>query len=283
MIIQELLKPIREAASQTDIIIWLILAVSQAVILVIFIIRFKKTAHFLKYGLFFGNGAFLLLIPNIYYEFSISPNLPPPAYFRDQILLLLQSVFIVSMGVYFCQGMNTAGAPLAERILKRRWLISWSTLWPPIVIAGSLIIFNFVFSILLLKYTGARPSPSIEYIRNTDWLNQSADPSFLVFISAIVISSFQEELLFRLGIQTLTASLMGLRGRTYWLAIISTSLIFSLAHANVMHPDWVKYLQIFPLSLSLGYLLKKYGFECCIITHAIFNALTIGIYTFMGQ
>jgi len=82
-----------------------------------------------------------------------------------------------------------------------------------------------------------------------------------------------EELVFRLGIQNFLAALCNWWGRNYWLAIVATSALWTLGHAGALDPDWVKFLQVFPAGVALGWLFRKHGIESCIAVHVLFNVL----------
>ena len=77
--------------------------------------------------------------------------------------------------------------------------------------------------------------------------------------------------MFRLGIQSYLAKQLRLTGGRYWIAIVLSSALWSLAHANILNPAWVKIVQVFPLGLALGYLMRRYGLEACLLAHGGFN------------
>ena len=83
--------------------------------------------------------------------------------------------------------------------------------------------------------------------------------------------AFSEEIVFRLGVQNYLAKHFNLRGRRYWIAIFLSALYWSLAHANILDPEWVKIAEVFPLGLALGFLFRKYGTETCILVHGLIN------------
>ncbi len=93
----------------------------------------------------------------------------------------------------------------------------------------------------------------------------------------LIAFAFGEEILFRLGIQNFLAKQFRLNGNRYWVAVVVTSGIWSLGHANTLNPEWVKMVQIFPLGIALGFLFKKHGLESCIIAHGIFNLIMMGL------
>lgn len=94
-----------------------------------------------------------------------------------------------------------------------------------------------------------------------------------VGVALIGLAGAGEELMFRLGIQNFLANVCNWWGRNYWLAIITTSAVWTLGHAGSLDPDWVKFLQIFPAGVALGWLFRKHGIESCIAVHVLFNVL----------
>ena len=110
-------------------------------------------------------------------------------------------------------------------------------------------------------------------------LGISDEPSVLTVL-VLIAFAFGEEILFRLGIQNYLAQQFRRNGDKYWVAVVLTSGLWALAHANILTPEWVKIVQIFPFGIVLGFLFKKYGLESCIFAHGIFNLsmMVIGPY-----
>lgn len=82
-----------------------------------------------------------------------------------------------------------------------------------------------------------------------------------------------EEIVFRLGIQSYLVKYLKLEGQRYWIAILITSVLWTLAHAGNLDPAWVKMAQIFPMGLMLGWLFRKYGVESTVLAHGLFNVV----------
>ncbi len=85
--------------------------------------------------------------------------------------------------------------------------------------------------------------------------------------------AFTEELIFRLGIQNYLATKLNRNNNGYWIAIVLTSIVWALGHAGTLDPNWVKFAQIFPVGLALGWLYRRNGVESTIIAHSLFNVL----------
>ena len=125
-----------------------------------------------------------------------------------------------------------------------------------------------------LLLTAFSPQPSEFLVRawGLDGVDHTADltPIGVALVGLVAIG---EELVFRLGIQNFLATACNWWGRRYWLAIVATSAIWTLGHAGTLDPDWVKFLQIFPVGIALGWLFRKHGIESCIAVHVLFNVL----------
>ncbi|WP_405243481.1 CPBP family intramembrane glutamic endopeptidase [Lentisalinibacter salinarum] len=93
------------------------------------------------------------------------------------------------------------------------------------------------------------------------------------FLTALVVTSLGEELTFRLGIQNYFGALFGRGAAGYWAAIVLSSALWSLGHIGRVDPEWVKFAQIFPAGLALGWLFRYAGFEACVIAHAVLNLI----------
>ncbi|MYH32947.1 MAG: CPBP family intramembrane metalloprotease [Gammaproteobacteria bacterium] len=134
------------------------------------------------------------------------------------------------------------------------------------------------YSKLLFWLTSPEMAQPFQDMLNTLEMSQSME---LTATSALAVSAMavSEELIFRLGIQNLLVRLFDWRGRQYWIAVLLTSLLWTIGHTGVLEPDWVKLLQIFPAGLALGWLFRKHGIECCIAAHLLFNLImpTLGL------
>lgn len=99
----------------------------------------------------------------------------------------------------------------------------------------------------------------------------------LVFVVAVVIVPFFEEMLFRGMFQSMIRAYT----RRVWTAIILCSIIFTTVHPNISH--WAP---LFILSMGLGYVYEKTGsLWTAVFMHAMFNGIAIlsAIYAETGQ
>jgi len=94
-----------------------------------------------------------------------------------------------------------------------------------------------------------------------------------LFAAFLLVTVLGEEMTFRLGIQNYFAALFGRGAAGYWVAIVLSSALWSLGHIGRVDPEWVKFAQIFPAGLALGWLFRYAGFEACVIAHAVLNLI----------
>ncbi|HEV8377540.1 MAG TPA: CPBP family intramembrane glutamic endopeptidase [Tepidisphaeraceae bacterium] len=90
----------------------------------------------------------------------------------------------------------------------------------------------------------------------------------MIAIGAVIVAPLFEEFLFRGHLQTLLARVL----RRPWLAVIITSILFSLVH------HWSIWLPIFALSICLGYMYERTGnLWVSVLMHGMFNGFSIVI------
>lgn len=135
---------------------------------------------------------------------------------------------------------------------------------------------GIAYSTLLFLLTSPKMSSALQQYSGISTVNTQNTFTFVALLAVIEVA-IGEEILFRLGIQNFLAKMMKLKGNAYWIAIAITSTLWTLGHAGVMDPEWVKLAQIFPMGLLLGWLYKKYGAECTILVHAIFNVVLLAL------
>jgi hypothetical protein len=88
-----------------------------------------------------------------------------------------------------------------------------------------------------------------------------------------ILAAVNEELLFRLFVIPLFVFL-GKKWEHRWLiGVAASSALWASTHSIAAGLDWVRYIQVFPLGLVLGYTFKKRGFLSCVIIHVSSNIL----------
>jgi len=138
----------------------------------------------------------------------------------------------------------------------------------------SMLIGCIAYSIILFKLTSPEASDIIKDIMQRSGGMKEADTQTVAAVVIMVFTiAINEEILFRLAIQNLFAAKFNVRNEKYWIAIVLTSLFWTLGHTNALNPEWVKFAQIFPIGIVLGFTFKRFGLESCMIIHGLFNVI----------
>ena len=213
-------------------------------------------------------GAMLLLIPNVFEMTSVT-----------QVVIIDAINFFklfcaAIVGLYFVEKLNQTPVfsgelgdftrrPILELLIRdqRGWLLA--------VLA--MVLGMIVFSVLLFVLADAIISE-----RLLEKLNLDSEGRRVTFVVVLALA-FSEEIMFRLGLQNWLAYVWGNTNKSYWWAIIVTTTFWTLGHAGVMQPEWVKFVQIFVFGLLLGLLNRRYGILACIAVHGIFNVAMVPI------
>ncbi|MFN8598595.1 MAG: CPBP family glutamic-type intramembrane protease, partial [Anaerolineae bacterium] len=153
----------------------------------------------------------------------------------------------------------TITAPLETPIPPIDWRNYWLTTVG--VSLGAVI-----YTALLFAITGPNIGAALR-----EAINDHSRSVTLLTVVTLLEFAFTEELIFRLGIQNYLATKLQGRANGYWLAIVLTSIVWTLGHAGSLDPTWIKFAQIFPVGLALGWLYRRNGTESTIIAHALFN------------
>jgi membrane protease YdiL (CAAX protease family) len=244
---------------------------------VIWLKRRQQLQSYYPYGLFIGSifvGLEILILLSTYNKLA---SLPFPFFFIlivDTINFFKLTVFTI-VGIDYACALEYISFPILSgmrsdtNILGKFGSPTFSKfLLQTIAVA----LFSLLYTILLFKVTHPEIGSLIEQF--TDNSLSSTNLSIASFLS---VTSFAlvEEIIFRLGIQNFLAKHLNWQQDRYWIAIAVTSIFWTLGHAGSLNPDWIKFMQIFPMGLLLGWLFRKQGIESCILAHGLFNILLI--------
>ena len=227
---------------------------------------------YVTYGIILGiifillDSAIIPLKPNTWKTIAILEFL------ITDVIAFIKAVIWTCMGLHCCSALGTIDIPLMKRLVDDSNYFegfTWLHHLPAVigVVAG-----GTVFSIILFNFTSPRLSEAMREMSDLESaeLERRPKPSVKQALVAITFA-FSEELVFRLGIQNYLATVFDLTGDRYWNAIVLASAFWSIGHANVIAPEWVKMVQIFPLGIALGFLFRNAGLESCILAHGLFN------------
>ena len=161
--------------------------------------------------------------------------------------------------IYYCTKLGIVEIPLIKRLSDKIddnfEMITWRNYITTIigVVAGAIL-----FSVILFKLTSPQLSETMKQLSEGQGtrLGISSKPTVLTAL-VVIAFAFGEEILFRLGIQNYLAHQFRLNGDKYWIAVVLTSGLWALAHANILTPEWVKIVQIFPIRNSIRVCFQK--------------------------
>lgn len=128
------------------------------------------------------------------------------------------------------------------------------------------------YSILLFALTKPSAGPVIEMFYGED------DPALdfqdivylLVFLTYFAIA---EEFIYRGCFQSMLSRWFGSSGAGITASTLITALLWTIAHSGSLEPDWIKYVQVFPMGLFLSYWFVRFGFLGTASVHLAFNLL----------
>ena len=162
---------------------------------------------------------------------------------------------------------QTESLPLSDVLLEIKWTDYF------IKVFGVSII-GILYSVALFLLTTPHLSEAVQQKFAVSSITPQNAATFQNILLVLEIA-IAEEIIFRLGIQSLLAKYLQSQNKGYWLAILITSVLWTLGHAGTLEPEWVKLVQIFPMGLMLGWLFKKYGIESTILVHGLFNVVLV--------
>lgn len=201
------------------------------------------------------------------------------------ILVAFLRTFVTScMGYFYCAMLGAPGYrllavnlyPIYPFIDKRFFLTARRPHIETVLVAATAGILFVMYTVLLFKATNPQYSEALRIIIDAASPETLADSkNGIVGYVLIIEAAFVEEIVFRFCLQNYFAARWRLDGHKYWIAVVITTILWTLAHAGLIEPDWVKFAQIAPIGIALGFLFERYGVVPCILAHAIFN---VGVY-----
>lgn len=228
--------------------------------------RYTRVAVILALGVIAIDASIFIL------NQDVRVALGAPMVFCLNVVVFARLVIYGVVGMYCARSVRVPHAPVLRAMTARRpprdaGLARGLLLWVPATVAGAV-----AFSWALFTLVPTRMSDAMHALLESSVAGApiSTEPSL---VAALVMLEFAlaEEVTFRLGIQNFLAHVFGLRGSRYWLAVLCSTVLWSAAHAGMLEPEWVKFAQVAPLGIALGFLARRYGVESSIAAHAAFN------------
>ncbi len=244
---------------------------------------------YVRRGLIFLGAYLLLLSPSLsssgvaFIEYAFQWKY---GYWLELLFLIsFLRIFVAScMGYVYCAMLGAPGYrllavklyPIYPFINKRFFLEARRPHIETVLVTATAGILFVVYTVLLFKATNPQYSEAIRMIR--DAVSPEMEANFRNGIAGYVFvieAAFVEEIVFRFCLQNYFAVRWRLSGHRYLIAVVITTILWTLAHAGQIEPDWVKFAQIAPIGVALGLLFERYGVVPCILAHGIFN---VGVY-----
>ncbi len=257
------------------IIYGLLMLVFFILFLVTWLRRRQQLGLYFFYGLLAGSVVIGLQLAGLVTDQVASAVTVPSSNLIVIPLLLLDFVKMIiftTVGISYARELGYPSVPLisgwqaAKHTNVERDVETNQLFIHTVILAGVFIL----YSIILFKLTQPGVGEALKQLFGNETLSTSEILSLSNFLLLLVFA-VGEEIIFRLGIQNFLAKHFNWQGQHYWLAIVVTTVIWTLGHTGSLNPDWVKFAQIFPIGLCLGWLFRKYGLESCILAHGIFN------------
>lgn len=186
----------------------------------------------------------------------------------DAVAVLRVYVFAI-VGIHLCRRLGWPDAPLLRRWLPpRRPLRAGSARG---VVGGLAVGCGAIaYSAVLFILTSPRISATVKSALGGVDISPGA-ATWPLETLAVLQFAFAEEVVFRLGIQAMLAYALRRNPGRDWIAILLTTLIWTIGHTHTLEPEWVKLAQVFPVGIALGWLQRRYGLECAVLAHAVLN------------
>lgn len=199
-------------------------------------------------------------------------------------LLMFGKVFMfASLGIYYSRSMNNKDAPILRKGFDKENEINFIEIHKGLAYSCMVVIVALAYTYVLFKFTSPQLPGSTETFselgKENDLILSTRDN--IVVLIVVIQAAIGEEILFRLGIQNFLAHSLKLQEKKYWIAIVITAFLWALGHSAVLDPAWVKIAQIFPIGILLGILYEKFGIECAILSHSVFNVATFLLQGFL--
>jgi membrane protease YdiL (CAAX protease family) len=249
------------------------------VFLVIWLKHCQQLQPYLLYGLLAGFTNVILQFADILFSLG-DPSLLELSVLLEPSVILNISISFLKMVIFTIIGMDYAtklrypSFPIFSRILSGTDKIEENLPKQSLFLIHTLAVttFSILYSIILFKLTNPEIGESLRLLLNNEPISQAQVLSPHSFLLSLTFA-FVEEIVFRLGIQNFLAKHLNWRHTRYWLAITVTSMLWTMGHTGSLDPDWVKFAQVFPLGLLLGWLFRKHGVESCILAHGLSNII----------
>ena len=178
-------------------------------------------------------------------------------------LISARNVILASVGLYLLKKSRLPSVPLYNWHVRHKELSHFST---KVVVFS--VLFLTLYSVFLFRVTSARLNITSQPIPSAISLGV---PQFFAFLFVNLAVVIREEIMYRLCLQTLVTYWLREYRWAWTLAVLISTLLWSMGHFGIVLPEWAKFVQVFVVGILLGVVMHKQGFESCILIHLGLN------------
>lgn len=231
-----------------------------------FIRHFSFAKFYLKKSLFFV--ALSVLFQSVILVLKLSLVQYDPSEIRVYLLnifVAVRNVLLMAVGFYYAARIGAPKLTQYDRFFRDKKQKSIDLRY--VIFCIIVLVFITVAIYRNVPFETAFPMGLSE--------DKGRELSFLIVMLDAVPIALNEEGFVRLFLQNMFAFWMKDHSKTP--AIVLSSLIWTAAHAGVVHPIWVNLFLVFVTSILLGKTFNSKGFEHCILIHLGLNLAMVSL------
>jgi len=243
--------------------------------LVICIKNRYETAATLKHGVLLAAvviGLDLLAIPLVPDALADMDTAVIAVLAIGSILRFIAITLLTCLGIHCARSLGYQDVPLLRRLLAREegdgGVVSKGYLLSSIGLALGAVAFTAILFVAIPPQLSSTFVDVSEIDMAEYGIAEFITPALIL---VVIQATIYEEILFRLCIQSFVAKYLGLNGRKYVWAVLLTAGLWAILHLGALDPVWIKFVQVFPIGIALGFLFRKYGLGSAILAHGAFN------------
>jgi membrane protease YdiL (CAAX protease family) len=243
--------------------------------LVICIRNRYETADTLKYGLLLAAVVVVLDLLAIPLAPDLFADMDSALIFVlaiGSILRFIGIILLTCLGIHCTRSLGLRDVPLLRRLLTREdssgSMVNRGYFLSSIVLAAGAIAFTAILFVAVPPYVSSTFVDLSEIEMAEYGIAEMVTPALIL---VVIQATIYEEILFRLCIQSFVAKYFGLNGRKYVWAVLLTAALWAVLHLGALDPVWIKFVQVFPIGIALGFLFRRYGLGSTILAHGAFN------------
>jgi len=230
--------------------------------IIFFVALYNKVKIHLKDFLEFSGIVLLLFLANILLAYIFVNHNITFIGIIESLLILPKFLILTSVGIYYLEKLNYTASFGVLRLNKKEFLESY----PIGIIVGIILSCG---SVLLLLFN------------NRPVINPVTSGALVIamFIIYAILLAVAEETYLRLFIQPIINYYFGNNNFGYILSVLITSLIWIVLYYVFVGQNLLLMSHLFINGIVFGYLIKKKGFDSCVIAHTTFNIINLLLFS----